>query len=88
MIGYSPQLARRGGANPRTQAGRLSAGGSVIGYRELGKAGTNLAVKACMAKIVGAAGAHAGKQSVAAFKKMFATVLIVVAVIAFAEGVS
>jgi len=40
-----------------------------------------------MAKIVGAAGAHAGKQSVAAFKKMFATVLIVVAVIAFAEGV-
>ena len=40
-----------------------------------------------MAKIVGAAGAHAGKQSVAAFKKMFATVLIVVAAIAFAEGV-
>ena len=40
-----------------------------------------------MAKIVGAAGAYAGKQSVAAFKKMFATVLIVVAVIAFAEGV-
>jgi len=40
-----------------------------------------------MAKIVGAAGAHAGKQSVAAFKKMFATVLIIVAVIAFAEGV-
>ena len=40
-----------------------------------------------MAKIVGAAGAHAGKQSVAAFKKMFATVLFVVAVIAFAEGV-
>src|SRR4030095_8749151 len=40
-----------------------------------------------MAKNVGAAGAHAGKQSVAAFKKMFATVVIVVAVIAFAEGV-
>ena len=40
-----------------------------------------------MAKIVGAAGAHAGKQSVAAFKKMFATVLIIVAVIAFAVGV-
>ena len=40
-----------------------------------------------MAKIVGAAGAHAARQSVAAFKKMFATVLIVVAVIAFAEGV-
>jgi len=40
-----------------------------------------------MAKVVGTAGAHAGKQSVAAFKKMFATVLIVVAVIAFAEGV-
>ena len=47
----------------------------------------NLEVLACMAKIVGAAGAHAGKQSVAAFKKMFATVLIIVAVIAFAEGV-
>ena len=40
-----------------------------------------------MAKIIGAAGAHAAKQSVAAFKKMFATVLIAVAVIAFAEGV-
>src|SRR6266513_1658912 len=40
-----------------------------------------------MAKVVGAAGAHAGKQSVAAFKRMFATVLIIVAVIAFAEGV-
>ena len=39
-----------------------------------------------MAKIVGAAGAHADKQSVAAFKKMFATVLIAVALIAFAEG--
>ena len=40
-----------------------------------------------MAKVVGAAGAHAGKQSVAALKKMFATVFFVVAVIAFAEGV-
>ena len=40
-----------------------------------------------MAKIVGAAGAHADKQSVAAFKGIFATVLIAVALIAFAEGV-
>jgi hypothetical protein len=74
---YRPAIGR-----PQKRSGL-----SVLCYRELGKAGTSLAVKACMAKIVGAAGAHAGKQSVAAFKKMFATVLIVVAVIAFAEGV-
>src|SRR5438067_11781818 len=60
---------------------------TLIGYPGNGEGGTNLAVLACMAKIVGAAGAHAGKQSVAAFKKMVATLLVVVAVIAFAEGV-
>ena len=60
---------------------------SALGYLGNREGGTNLAALACMAKIVGAAGTHVGKQSVAAFKKMFATVLIIVAVIAFAEGV-
>jgi Nuclease-related domain len=40
-----------------------------------------------MAKVFGVAGEHAGKQSVAAFKKMFATLLILAVAIAFAEGV-
>jgi hypothetical protein len=40
-----------------------------------------------MAKVVGAAGEHAGRQSVAAFKRMFVTVLIVAVVAAFCEGV-
>jgi hypothetical protein len=39
-----------------------------------------------MAKVVGAAGEHAGRQSVAAFKRMFATVLTVAAVAAFCAG--
>lgn len=40
-----------------------------------------------MAKVFGAAGEHAGRQSVAAFKRMFATMLIVAVVVAFFEGV-
>jgi hypothetical protein len=40
-----------------------------------------------MAKVFGAAGEHAGRQSVAAFRRMFATVFIVGIVVAFAEGV-
>src|SRR5436305_1316005 len=40
-----------------------------------------------MAKVFGAAGEHAGRQSVAAFKRMFATVLIVAVVVAFFGGV-
>jgi hypothetical protein len=39
-----------------------------------------------MAKVFGAAGRHAGRQSVTAFKRMFATMLIVVIVAAFCEG--
>ena len=39
-----------------------------------------------MAKVFGAAGKHAGRQSVAAFKRMFATVLIVSVVVAFFGG--
>ena len=40
-----------------------------------------------MAIVYGAAGEHAGRQSVAAFKKMFATVLFVVAAVSFSEGI-
>lgn len=40
-----------------------------------------------MAKVFGAAGEHAGRQSVAAFKRMFLTLLFVVIVAAFCEGV-
>ena len=40
-----------------------------------------------MAKVLGAAGEHAGRQSVAAFKRMFFTLLIVAIVAAFCEGV-
>jgi ribose/xylose/arabinose/galactoside ABC-type transport system permease subunit len=40
-----------------------------------------------MAKVFGAAGEHAGQQSVAAFKRMFLTVLIVAIVAALCEGV-
>jgi len=39
-----------------------------------------------MAKVYGVAGEHAGRQSVAAFKRMFATLLIVAVVAAFCEG--
>lgn len=39
-----------------------------------------------MAKVFGSAGEHAGRQSVAAFKRMFLTVLIVTIVAAFCEG--
>ena len=39
-----------------------------------------------MAKVFGAAGNHAGGQSVAAFKRMFATLLIVAVIVAFFEG--
>src|SRR5439155_20149445 len=39
-----------------------------------------------MAKVFGAAGTHAGRQSVAAFKRMFATLLIVSVVVAFFGG--
>ena len=40
-----------------------------------------------MAKMFGAAGEHAGRQSVAAFKRMFLTLLIVAIVAALCEGV-
>lgn len=40
-----------------------------------------------MAKVLGAAGEHAGRQSVAAFKRMFLTLLIVAIVAALCEGV-
>jgi hypothetical protein len=40
-----------------------------------------------MAKVFGAAGEHAGRQSVNAFKRMFATLLIVAVLVAFFEGV-
>src|SRR6266700_6127666 len=40
-----------------------------------------------MAKVFGAAGKHAGRQSVVAFKRMFATVVIFAVVAAFFEGV-
>ena len=40
-----------------------------------------------MAKVFGAAGKHAGRQSVVAFKRMFTTVVIVAVVAAFFEGV-
>lgn len=40
-----------------------------------------------MAKVFGAAGQHAGKQSVAAFKQMFSTLLILGIVVAFCMGV-
>ena len=40
-----------------------------------------------MAKVFGAAGEHAGRQSVAAFKRMFLTLLIVAMVAALCEGV-
>ena len=46
----------------------------------------DLALSPRMAKVFGAAGKHAGRQSVAAFKKMFSTVLIVAVVAAFCEG--
>jgi len=39
-----------------------------------------------MAKVFGAAGEHAGRQSVAAFKRMFMTLLIVAVVVALFEG--
>ena len=40
-----------------------------------------------MAKVLGGAGEHAGRQSMAAFKRMFLTLLIVAIVAAFCEGV-
>ena len=40
-----------------------------------------------MAKVIGAAGEHAGKQSVAAFRRMLGSLLGLVAVVAFGEGV-
>ncbi|HZS18075.1 MAG TPA: nuclease-related domain-containing protein [Candidatus Udaeobacter sp.] len=39
-----------------------------------------------MANVFGSAGQHAGRQSVAAFKRMFLTVLIVAIIAAFCEG--
>jgi hypothetical protein len=49
--------------------------------------GADLAAFWLMAKVLGAAGEHAGRQSVAAFKRMFLTLLIVAIVAAFCEGV-
>ena len=40
-----------------------------------------------MAKVFGAAGRHAGRQSVEAFKRMFATLFILGLIVAFCEGV-
>lgn len=40
-----------------------------------------------MAKVYGIAGAHAGRQSVEAFKRMFRMLLILAVIVAFCEGV-
>lgn len=40
-----------------------------------------------MAKVYGIAGAHAGRQSVEAFKRMFKMLLILAVIVAFCEGV-
>lgn len=60
----------------------------VINYwlRVEGELGS-LAPPRSMAKVFGASGEHAGRQSVAAFKRMFATLFVVGVVAAFCEGI-
>jgi hypothetical protein len=48
--------------------------------------GTDLAALSGMAKVFGAAGKHAGRQSVEAFKRMFKTLFIFGLIVSFLEG--